>query len=219
MQYYIDQQNRQILANRNRISGRRFQHISTLFIALLLSIQLGFSQADPLQSFGNPTSNQYKNSIATDPFLLMFNSFALVYERVYNQNNGVLLGFWYGKVTATYPAEIEYPGYAHNYAPILAYRRYFWRKLHAEYQLYPGFTRFFEENENKHYSGFSLFTELRVGYKFDFTIMGTPLLITLQWPVGTTIYESNEPESFRKVRKQDPVFYLFFPNIYLGLRF
>jgi hypothetical protein len=190
--------------------------IPILQLALLLSIKFAYSQADSLQNLNKPHSDLNSNTIATDPFLPLFNSFALVYERIYRENNGLVLGFWYGKVTATYPGEIKYPGYAHNYAPILGYRRYFWKNLHAEYQLYPGYTRFYEENEDKHYQSFSLFTELRVGYKFAFSIKDFPLVLNLQWPVGTSLYESNEPESFREIRKQDPIFYLFFPNIYLG---
>lgn len=193
--------------------------ITIILLALLLNFKFVYPQSNFLQEESTPLSNAYSNSIVTDPLLPLFNSFSLVYEKVFSQNNGIIIGFWYGKVTATYPKEIKYPGYAHNYAPILGYRRYFWRNLHAEFQLYPGYTKFFEENENKIYNSFSLFTELRVGYKFDFAIKGLPLMLNLQWPVGTSLYESHEPESFKEIRKQDPVFYLFLPNIYFGFRF
>ncbi len=195
--------------------------ISRLVLLLLLSstIKVIFGQTNSNNFDKKLLNKEYTKSIATDPLLPLFNSFALVYEEVFNQKNGLIIGFWYGKVTTTYPKEIKYPGYAHNFAPILGYRRYFWRNLHAEFQLYPGYSRFFEENENNTYHSFSLFTELRVGYKFDFEIKELPFVLNLQWPVGTSLYESNEPESFKEIRKQDPVFYLFFPNIYLGFRF
>lgn len=188
-------------------------------LVFLLNFRLAYPQSGFQQDENTPLSSLYCNSIVTDPLLPLFNSFALVYERNCNKSNGLVLGLWYGKVTATYPKEIKYPGYAHNYASILGYRRYFWKNLHAEFQLYPGYTKFFEENENKTYHSFSLFTELRFGYRFDFTIKELPLVLNLQWPVGTSVFESNEPETFRNIRLQDPVFYLFFPNIYLGLRF
>jgi hypothetical protein len=193
-----------------------------LIILLFVSLAKGniiHGKTDTLVNSRNPQTNKIKNSIVTDPLLPLFNSFALVYESIHSKNNGFVLGFWYGKVTATYPKGLEYPGYAHNFAPILGYRRYFWKNLHAEYQLYPGYTNFFEENEGKHYHSFSLFTELRVGYKFDFNIKRLPLTLNLQWPIGTSLYESNEPDSFREILKQDPIFYLFFPNIYIGFRF
>ena len=105
--------------------------IPILQLALLLSFKFAFPQANSPQNENKPPSYSYSNSIVTDPVLPLFNSFALVYERIYNESNGLVLGFWYGKVTATYPGEIKYPGYAHNYAPILGYRRYFWKNLHA----------------------------------------------------------------------------------------
>jgi hypothetical protein len=163
--------------------------------------------------------NRFKNSFSTDPLLPVFNSFALVYEHRSNSASGWILGFWYGKTTSTYPGMIEYPGYIRNYSPILAYRRYFWRNLHAEYQIYPGYSRFYEAEVSKYHNSFSVFNELRVGYKFNFRIRSLPLMLNLQWPLGFTIYESNEPESFREIRKQDPLFYIIFPNIYLGFRF
>lgn len=195
--------------------------VFVLILLLLLPITLHAisGQTDSIHFDNKQLVKDNTRSIVTDPFLPLFNSFALIYEQVYNQQNGLVLGFWYGKVTATYPKEIKYPGFALNYAPIIGYRRYFWRNLHAEYQLYPGYTRFYEENEGKRYKSFSLFTELRLGYKFNLSISGLPLVLNLQWPVGTSLYESNEPESFREIRKQDPVFYLFFPNIYIGFRF
>jgi hypothetical protein len=193
--------------------------IKIILLALLLNLKLAYPQSSFIQDENNPQGSPFSNSIVTDPFLPLFNSFALVYERNFSKYNALVVGLWYGKVTATYPKEIKYPGYAHNYAPILGYRRYFWKNLHAEFQLYPGYTKFLEENEKKMYHSFSLFTELRFGYKFNLRIKGLPLALNLQWPVGTSLYESNEPESFREIRKQDPIFYLFFPNIYVGFRF
>ena len=186
-----------------------------LFLVLLFCHRV-VAQSNPRET---SKENRFKNSISTDPLLPVFNSFALVYEHRSNSTSGWILGFWYGKTNSTYPGMIEYPGYIRNYSPILAYRRYFWRNLHAEYQIYPGYSRFYEATVNKYHNSFSLFNELRLGYKFDFHVISLPLMLNLQWPLGFTIYESNEPESFREIRKQDPLFYIFFPNIYLGFRF
>ena len=63
-------------------------------------------------------------------------------------NRRFLAAFWVllnSKATETYPKMLQYPGNVQNYAPILAYRRYFWRGLHAEYQLYPGYSIFHEK--------------------------------------------------------------------------
>lgn len=159
------------------------------------------------------------HALSTEPLLPFFSSFVALYEYRPVKRNGFLLGFWYGKSTSTYPKDLEYPGYVQNYSAILAYRFYFWKNLHAEYQLYPGLSVFYDEVADRRYNSFSLFNEFRIGYRFDLQIGKIPFLLCLQLPVGFTLYESNEPESFRSVRKQDPVFYIFIPNIYLGIRF
>jgi hypothetical protein len=186
-----------------------------LFIFLLFAIVSRdvYSQKD------SPRINQQrlKHSVSTDPLLPVFNSFAVIYEYEKTEKSSFILGFWYGKATETYPKMLEYPGYAVNVSPIFAYRYYFWKKLHAEYQIYPGYTKYFERNERKFYKSFNLFNELRIGYKFNFQISKTPLFLNFQFPVGFVIFDTNEPETFSEVRKQDPIFYIFIPNIYFGI--
>jgi hypothetical protein len=164
-------------------------------------------------------SDNLQNSISTDPILPLFNSFAITYEYQRTIKSSFIIGFWYGKATETYPKLLEYPGYAVNISLIFAYRYYVWRKLHVEYQLYPGYTKYYEKNEDVFYKSFNLFNEFRIGYKFNFQFFSLPLLINLQLPIGFTIFDTNEPETFKAIRKQDPIFYIFIPNIYLGIRF
>jgi hypothetical protein len=188
---------------------------------ILVFLFSGFGWCSLPNSMDNPKpkTSERRSSLSTDPLLPIFSSFALLYEHPFTQQDAVLLGFWYGKATETYPKMLKYPGHIQNYAPILAYRRYFWRGLHAEYQLYPGYSIFHEEAKNKNTHSFTLFTEFRAGYRFDFSIGKLPLMLNLQWPIGFTLYESNQPESFREINRQDPVFYIFWPNIYVGVRF
>jgi hypothetical protein len=166
----------------------------------------------------NTSTQQYKHSISTDPLLPLFNSFSILWE-AQSYKNGYIIGSWYSKSTETYPKGIAYPGHITNTSAIVAYRRYLWRNLHAEYQLYPGMSRFYDEYSTIAQHSFSLFNEFRIGYKFNVNVFGLPLMLNLQWPVGFTLFESNEPEKFRNIRKQDPIFYIPYPNIYVGYRF
>jgi hypothetical protein len=188
-----------------------------IFIVILLSIIFTESFAQNDTAFSK--HNKLKHSISTDPLLPLFNAFAVIYEYQKTEKSSFILGFWYGKATETYPKMIEYPGYTVNISPIFAYRHYFWKGLHVEYQLYPGYTKYYEENEDRFYHSFNLFNEFRAGYKFNFHIYRMPIILNLQFPVGFTIYDTNEPETFKQIRKQDPVFYIFYPNIYIGIRF
>lgn len=160
-----------------------------------------------------------KHSISTDPLLPFFNSFALVYEFERTENSSFILGLWYGRASETYPKLLKYPGYVVNVSPIFAYRYYFWKNLHVEYQLYPGYAKYYEENEQQFYNSFNLFNELRVGYRFNYQLFKLPFMINMQYPVGFTIIDTHEPSTFKDIRKQDPVFYIFYPNLYLGIRF
>jgi hypothetical protein len=195
--------------------------MKNIFKLLILSFiflnitNIVFAQNDTIFS----KSTDLKHSISTDPILPLFNCFAMIYEYKKTEKSSFIIGFWYGKASETYPKMLEYPGYAVNISPIFAYRYYFWRNLHAEYQLYPGYTKYYEKNEDKFYKSFNLFNEFRVGYKFNFRINKLPLFVNLQFPVGFTIFDTNEPETFREIRKQDPIFYIFYPNVYLGVRF
>lgn len=164
-------------------------------------------------------NNELNHSFSTDPLLPLFNSFAIIYEYQKTEKSSLILGLWYGRATETYPKLLDYPGYAANISPIFAYRYYFLKKLHIEYQIYPGYTKYYEKNEDRYYRSFNLFNEFRVGYKFKFQISKLPLLLNLQIPVGFTIFDTNEPETFKEIRKQDPIFYIFYPNIYFGIRF
>ena len=164
-------------------------------------------------------STVLKHSFSTDPLLPLFNSFAIIYEYEKTEESSIILGFWYGKSTETYPKMLEYPGYVVSISPIFAYRYYFWKNFHLEYQLYPGFTKYYHNSEDKYFRSFSLFNEFRVGYRFEFQISELPMLLNLQIPVGFTIFDTNEPGAFKRIRKQDPIFFLFYPNIYFGIRF
>ena len=190
----------------------KFLFLVFLFLVIYTNI---FAQNDTTFS----KYSELKQSVSTDPLLPVFNAFAIIYEYQKTEKSSFILGFWYGKTTETYPKMLEYPGYSVNISPIFAYRHHFWKKLHAEYQIYPGFTKYYERSEDKFYKSFNLFNELRIGYKFNIHILKLPLILNLQFPVGFTIYDTNEPETFKKIRKQDPVFYIFYPNIYLGFRF
>lgn len=174
-----------------------------------------FAQNDTIVS----THYELKHSISSDPLLPLFNAFAIIYEYQRTDKSSFIFGFWYGKATETYPKMLEYPGYSVNISPVFGYRYYFWKKFHAEYQLYTGFTKYYEKSEDRFYKSFNLFNEFRIGYKFNFHIHRMPLILNLQFPVGFTIYDTNEPETFRQIRKQDPIFYIFYPNLYLGIRF
>ncbi len=59
-----------------------------------------------------------------------------------------------------------------------------------------------KKTEHKYYSGFDLWNEFRLGYKFDLNAAKVPLFLNLQWPFGYGLCASNKPESFKQFSEE-----------------
>lgn len=145
----------------------------------------------------------------------MFRIYALHYCRKVTPNNEIIVSPYYANIHFEDIGNTDAPGF------IVGYRRYFWKTLHADYQLMPQWDRFYEKNEDKVYPlGFDLWNEFRLGYVWDFKIGNVPAFINFQWPFGFAIYsdDKGKPESFKKKAKEEPFFY-FPPMFFIGARF
>jgi hypothetical protein len=109
-------------------------------------------------------------------------------------------------------------GSTHAPAIIAGYRRYLWKNLHAEYQVWPVYDSFYEKIEKRYYRSFDLWNEFRLGYQFDFEVSAFPCFLSIQWPFGFGLYASNKPKSFRDHEKENRFFY-FPPLLFAGVRF
>ncbi len=112
-------------------------------------------------------------------------------------------------------------GHTNSPAVILGYRRFFWKKLYAEYELWPSYDAFYEKNEARVYKSFDIWNEIRIGYQFNFSIKNQPLFVNLAWPFGFGLYSSNKPQSFYDMQAQgfsNKYFYQF-PLIFIGAKF
>lgn len=56
-------------------------------------------------------------------------------------------------------------GRSHAYTLLAGYRQYVWRGLHGEVELWPAYNPFRSKIDGKLYSGFELWTSVRVGYR------------------------------------------------------
>lgn len=115
---------------------------------------------------------------------------------------------------------IRYENIGRNNAPgiILGYRRFLWKNLHIQYELWPGYDIFYEQNVNKHYKGFQLWNEFRLGYQFNFKVKSQYSYVSIQWPLGFYLKKGNKPQSFVDYEKVNRFFYNV-PLVYVGLRF
>lgn len=104
---------------------------------------------------------------------------------------------------------------------ILGYRRFLWKKLYVEYELWPGYDKFYEKHEDRYYESFDLWNEFRVGYQFNFKIKNLPSFVSVTWPFGFGLYSSNKPDSFNDRMNQGfgDKYFFHFPLVFVGVKF
>lgn len=163
----------------------------------------------------------YRHAVVTDLTLPLFGAFTIGYNyRVVDRLEAVA-GFWYSKAgrTGSIVGSVPYPGTVESIAGIVGMRYFVWRGLHLEYQLLPGVSRYRGRPPADDVNGFTLFNEFRVGYTIDVFLFGLPIRLNFQFPLGFELASTNKPAGFQAADDQDPWFFIFIPNPYVGVRF
>lgn len=151
-----------------------------------------------------------RHSIEISPMSPVFKIWAVQFSYRLSPKNEGILGLAY--------ANIKYDeGRSHAPTLLIGYRHFFWKGLHLEYQLWPAYNAYFENNEVAYYKGFELWNEFRTGYLIDFMIGDTPVFINPQLLFGFGLYAGNKPESFKKQVENE--FLFVYPNVFVGIRF
>jgi hypothetical protein len=160
-------------------------------------------------SGGQPSERSAMEFSPVSPFIRIYA--AQFAQRLTNKDELIVGGAY---------ANIKYDdGQSHAPTFIMGYRRYIWRKAHAEYQLWPSYNWYWEANEEKYYEGAELWNEFRFGYTFDFDIGQAPWFINVQYLVGWGLYgEDSKPQSWKdQVARDGEVFAA--PMFFMGWRF
>lgn len=158
-------------------------------------------------------ARDYQHSFDTSPISPAIGIYGFHYNRRLSPNDELIFGLGYMNIQFDF-------GETHSPAIIFGYRRYLWRNLHIEYQIWPSYDWFYEKNDDKTYPSFDIWNEFRLGYQFDFVLWDNPFYFNIQWPFGFGLYDSNKPESFKDYQsKGDNRFFYQFPLPFLGYRF
>jgi hypothetical protein len=158
---------------------------------------------------GQPAERSAVEFSPVSPFIRIY---AAQYARRLTANDEFIIGGGY--------ANIKYDdGQSHAPTFIIGYRRFIWKKAHAEYQLWPSYNWYWEQNEEKYYEGAELWNEFRFGYTFDFKIGRAPWFVNAQYLVGWGLYgDDSKPQSWKdQVAREGEVFAA--PMIFMGWRF
>jgi hypothetical protein len=143
------------------------------------------------------------------PFIRIY---AVQFARRFGDRNELLLGGAYTNIKYDH-------GQSHAPGGIVGYRRYLWKKAHIEYQLWPSYNWYYEEQEQRYYEGAELWNEFRPGYTFDFRVGSTAMFMNVQYLIGFGLYgEASKPPSWKdQVDEEGKVFAA--PMVFLGWRF
>ena len=97
------------------------------------------------------------------------------------------------------------------------YQRNLWKGLYASAEIMPFLKVFLDEQDNRIDKGFRLYTSWHIGYHiplFKDRIFIEPQIHSQYWPVNT-----KGPSGFREQVERNDNYFLFEPNIYIGIKF
>jgi hypothetical protein len=178
---------------------------------ILVSFLLSMPAIAQVTDTSAPPPN-YKHAIDFSPVSPAFRIYAIQYTYEFSDKNEVMFGLAYVNVTN------KDIGINHDPTIVIGYRRYLWKKLHLEYQLWPGYNHYFSIPENVYFDGFDLWNEFRLGYRMDFHISTLPVYINYQVLAGFGLYGGNKPQSFKDWVKRQPFLFVA-PVFFMGVRF
>ncbi len=110
-----------------------------------------------------------------------------------------------------------YPGRLRETGLGVTYQRILWKGLFASLEVLPQLKSYIDNNDKKIGNGFKLYTSYHLGYHISFfkeRVYLEPQIHCQYWPINT-----NNPEGFKEKDSQWNNYFLFEPNIYIGVNF
>ena len=100
----------------------------------------------------------------------------------------------------------------------ISYQRMLWKGIFATVEVLPQYKTYLDENNNKIGNGFKLYSSFHVGYHIAFgkkkRFFVEPQIHSNFW-----IIDTNTPEDFKALDSKWKNYFLFEPNLYVGIKF
>lgn len=111
-----------------------------------------------------------------------------------------------------------YPGHVRETGLGISYQRMLWKGLFATVEVLPQHKTYLDEDQNKIANGFKLYTSYHLGYHLS---LGKKkrFFIEPQIHCQNWIIDTNTPAEFKALNDKWKNYFLFEPNIYLGINF
>jgi hypothetical protein len=110
-----------------------------------------------------------------------------------------------------------YPGRLRESGIGVTYQRMLWKGLFATVEILPQLKTYTDKNDKKIGNGFKLYTSYHLGYHIAFfknRMFVEPQIHCNYWPIDT-----NTPRSFKEMNNKWNNYFLFEPNLYIGINF
>jgi len=110
-----------------------------------------------------------------------------------------------------------YPGRLRESGIGVTYQRMLWKGLFATVEVLPQLKTYIDKIDKKIVNGFKLYTSYHLGYHiglFNDRVYLEPQIHCQYWPIDT-----NVPQSFEDKDSKWNNFFLFEPNLYIGIKF
>lgn len=123
----------------------------------------------------------------------------------------------YYEPLGTYGSSVEfYPGKVQAYGIGVGYQRFLWKGFYSSFLATPFIQHFYNLKDEKIDTGFQLYLQSRIGYRFEFLNkrwFAEPSVAFNFWPINT-----NFPTSFELIEEGAPK-YKTEPGLHFGVRF
>lgn len=125
---------------------------------------------------------------------------------------------WWDGLTDKIDSEIEfYPGYLRETGIGISYQRMLWKGLFASVEVLPLYKTYLDLDEKKIANGFKLYNSYHIGYHFAFG-KKNQFFIEPQFHCNVWHFDTNTPESFKQLDNKWDSYFLFEPNLYIGIK-
>jgi hypothetical protein len=126
---------------------------------------------------------------------------------------------WWDGLTDKIDSETEfYPGYLRETGIGISYQRMLWKGLFASVEVLPLYKTYLDLNDKKIANGFKLYNSYHIGYHFAFG-KKKQFFIEPQFHCNVWHFDTNTPDSFKQLDNKWDSYFLFEPNLYIGIKF
>jgi len=111
-----------------------------------------------------------------------------------------------------------YPGYLRETGLGITYQRMLWKGLFATVEVLPLYKTYLDSDKNKIANGFKLYNSLHLGYHIS---LGKKKRFFIEPQIHSQfwVFDTNTPHGFKELDDKWRNYFLFEPNLYLGVKF